>query len=139
MPLGCDHFLLGRRQCVKEGLHRRLAEAPASLMWPRLIVFAKPQIKIDLQLVDRTIHLFAEGDAVELVEHGLVEALADARSSSRCSSTRQSRSASSAIPRASTPRRATTWCRTSPASIRPTSRPSTRSCGSRPSGEAPRL
>src|SRR5437899_11396408 len=78
MPLGCDHFLLGRRQCVKEGLHRRLAEAPASLMWPRLIVFAKPQIKIDLQLVDRTIHLFAEGDAVELVEHGLVEALADA-------------------------------------------------------------
>src|SRR5256886_16479656 len=78
MPLGCDHFLLGGRQCVKEGLHRRLAEAPASLMWPRLIVFAKPQIKIGLQLVDRTIHLFAEGDAVELVEHGLVEALADA-------------------------------------------------------------
>src|SRR6266513_173718 len=78
MPLGCDHFLLGRRQCVKEGLHRRLAEAPASLMWPRLIVFAKPQIKIDLQLFVRTIHLFAEGDEVDLVEHGLVEALADA-------------------------------------------------------------
>src|SRR6266568_5697823 len=78
MPLGSDHFLLGRRQCVKESLHRRLAEAPASLMWPRLIVFANPQIKIGLELVDRTIHLFAEGDAVELVEHGLVEALADA-------------------------------------------------------------
>src|SRR6266487_5344899 len=78
MLLGSDHFLLGRRQCVKESLHRRLAEAPASLMWPRLIVFANPQIKIGLQLVDRTIHLFAEGDAVELVEHDLVEALADA-------------------------------------------------------------
>src|SRR6266700_1593522 len=46
--------------------------------WPRLIVFANPQIKIGLELVDRTIHLFAESDAVELVEHGLVEALADA-------------------------------------------------------------
>src|SRR6266496_3504324 len=78
MSLGCDHFLLGRRQCVKEGLHRRLAEALASLMWPRLIVFAKPQIKIGLELVDRTIHIFAEGDAIELVEHGLVEGLADA-------------------------------------------------------------
>ena len=42
-------------------------------MWPLLIVLVDPQVKIGLQLVDRTIHLFAEGDTVELVEHGLVK------------------------------------------------------------------
>ena len=47
-------------------------------MGPRVIVFRNPGIQIDLQLVDRTIHLLAEGDTVELVEHRLVEALADA-------------------------------------------------------------
>ena len=47
-------------------------------MWPLLIVLADPQIEIGLQLVDRTIHLFSERDTVELVEHGLVEALTDA-------------------------------------------------------------
>ena len=46
-------------------------------MWPRLIVVAYPCIKIDLQFIDRTMHLLAERDTVELVEHGLVEALAD--------------------------------------------------------------
>jgi hypothetical protein len=30
----------------------RFAEAPAPLMWPRLVVFAHPPIEIDLQLVD---------------------------------------------------------------------------------------
>ena len=77
MPLGSDHFLLRDRHCVKEGLHRRFSEAAASLMWPCLIVPADPQIDVGLQLVERTIHLFSERDAVELVEHGLVEALAD--------------------------------------------------------------
>ena len=43
-----------------------------------LIVLANPQIKIGLQFIDRTIHLFAEGDTVELVEHRSVEALTDA-------------------------------------------------------------
>ena len=47
-------------------------------MGPRLIVFHDPGIQIGLQLVDRTIHLLAEGDAVELVEYRFVEALADA-------------------------------------------------------------
>ena len=46
-------------------------------MWPRLVVFADPHIKIGLQLVNGTVHLFAEGDAVKLIEHGLMEALAD--------------------------------------------------------------
>src|SRR5262245_38919855 len=31
MPLGRDHFLLRYRHCIKVGLHRHLAEAPASL------------------------------------------------------------------------------------------------------------
>ena len=47
-------------------------------MWTLLIEVADPQIEIGLQLVDRTIHLLAEGDTVELVEHGLVEAFTDA-------------------------------------------------------------
>ena len=59
-------------------MHRRLAEAPASLMGPRLIVLVNPDIEISLQLVDETIHLFAERDTVKLIEHGFVEALADA-------------------------------------------------------------
>ena len=60
--LGCDHFLLRHRHCIQEGLHRRFAEAPASLVRPRLIVFRDPAIQIGLQLVDRTIHLLAEGE-----------------------------------------------------------------------------
>ena len=47
-------------------------------MWPCFVVFAEPDIEIGLQLVDRTVHLFAERDTVELVEHRLVEAFADA-------------------------------------------------------------
>ena len=47
-------------------------------MWSDLIVFAEPNIKFGLQFVDRTIHLFAERDAVELVQHGFVEAFANA-------------------------------------------------------------
>ena len=46
-------------------------------MRPRLIVLFDPAIQIGLQLVDRTIDLFAESDTVKLVEHGLVEAFAD--------------------------------------------------------------
>ena len=43
-----------------------------------LVVFGDPRIKVGLQLVDRTIHLLAEGDTVEFVENGFVEAFADA-------------------------------------------------------------
>ena len=39
----------------------------ASLMGPRLIVLVNPDIEIGLQLVDETIHLFAERDTVKLV------------------------------------------------------------------------
>jgi hypothetical protein len=37
-----------------------------------------PDSEIGQQLVDETIHLFAEHDTVKLIEHGLVETLADA-------------------------------------------------------------
>ena len=46
-------------------------------MGPRLVVFADPHIKIGLQLGNGTVHLFAERDAIKLIEHGLAEALAD--------------------------------------------------------------
>jgi hypothetical protein len=78
MLLGRDHFLLRHGHCVKQGLHRRFAEASASLMRPLFIVLADPQIQVGLQLVDCTVHLFAERDAVEFVEHSPVEALPDA-------------------------------------------------------------
>ena len=52
IPLGCDHLLLCHRHCVKERLLRRFAEAPAALMWSRLVVTPKPHIEIGLQLVD---------------------------------------------------------------------------------------
>jgi hypothetical protein len=77
MASGCDHFLLRHRLCIKEGLHRRLAKAPSSLMWPLLIIYLNPTIEIGLQLFNGTVHLFAERDTVKFVEHGFVEALTD--------------------------------------------------------------
>jgi hypothetical protein len=41
------------------------------------IVLPHPSIKIGLQLVNGTIHLFAESDAVKFVEHRFVEPLTD--------------------------------------------------------------
>jgi hypothetical protein len=43
-----------------------------------LVVVDDPSIEIGLQLVDCAVDLLAERHAVELVEHGAVEALADA-------------------------------------------------------------
>jgi hypothetical protein len=43
-----------------------------------LIVACYPKIEIELQRVHRVIDLLAERDAIELVEQGLVEPLADA-------------------------------------------------------------
>jgi hypothetical protein len=46
------------------------------------VVFGDPAIEIGLQLVDAAVDFLAEGNAVELVEHGFVEALATARKAS---------------------------------------------------------
>ena len=43
-----------------------------------LVVIGEPGIKIDLQLLDGPIDLLAEGYPIELVQHGAMEALADA-------------------------------------------------------------
>ena|SRR6516225_10917740 len=59
-------------------LHRGLSEAPFALMWSGLVELAHPGVEVGLQFVDRLIELLAERDAIELVEHGLVEALDDA-------------------------------------------------------------
>jgi hypothetical protein len=42
------------------------------------IVLGDPGIEVGLQLVDRPVDFFAERQPVELVEHGAMEALADA-------------------------------------------------------------
>jgi hypothetical protein len=47
-------------------------------MWPFLIVALDPGIEIALKFGDRSIDLLAEDDAIELVEHRLVEAPDDA-------------------------------------------------------------
>ena len=47
-------------------------------MRPRLVIFGNPGIEVGLQLVDCRVEFFSESDSVELVEHGFVEALADA-------------------------------------------------------------
>ena len=60
---------------VKESLDRRLSEAPFALMRPDLVELAHPEIEVGLQLLDRRVDLLAEGDAIELVEHGLVKTL----------------------------------------------------------------
>jgi hypothetical protein len=56
-------FLFRNGDGVKEGLRRRLAETPAALMWPFLIVTSDPFAEIVLQLFDRGGVLLAEGDA----------------------------------------------------------------------------
>ena len=43
-----------------------------------LIVALDPAIKIDLEIGDRAVDLLAKGDAIELIEHRLVEPLDDA-------------------------------------------------------------
>ena len=47
-------------------------------MRPLLVVGFDPGVEVVLQARDRGIGLLAEGDAVELIEDGLVEALSDA-------------------------------------------------------------
>ena len=49
---GRQQFLPRNGQRVKEGLHRRFAIAPSSLMRTRLVVLLHPNIEIALQLVD---------------------------------------------------------------------------------------
>ena len=43
-----------------------------------LIELFEPSIEIGLQLLDRAVKFLSESDAVELVQHGLVEPLDDA-------------------------------------------------------------
>src|SRR6516165_6259041 len=75
----CRHeFLLRQWQRVKKGLQRGLAEAPAALMGPLLVVFGDPRIKVGLQLVDGAIDLLAKCHPVELIQDGAMKALADA-------------------------------------------------------------
>src|SRR5215216_2915092 len=72
---GGDHFLPCEGDCVKEGLHRGLAEGPAALMRPILVVACDPGVEVCLQLRKGAIDPLAEGHPIELVQHGLVEAL----------------------------------------------------------------
>src|SRR5215467_6864764 len=58
-------------------LDSTLAEAPAALMGPLLVVSGDPRIKVGLQLVDRAVDLFAERHPVEFIQNGAMEALAD--------------------------------------------------------------
>src|SRR5436190_1073729 len=77
-PISSSHqFLLCERERVKKGLHRDLAEAPAALMRPLLVVVDEPGIEIGLQFLDRAIDLFTERHPIELVEQRAMEALAD--------------------------------------------------------------
>lgn len=59
-------------------MHRGFAIAPAPLMGAHLIVVLDPSVQIRLQSLDGGVDLLAEGNPIELVEHGAVEALTDA-------------------------------------------------------------
>src|SRR3712207_3717339 len=74
---GGQPLLFGERDGVNEGLQGRLAEAPAPLVRPSLVVVRDPGVEVGLQLLDAAVDALAEGDLVELVQHGAVEALAD--------------------------------------------------------------
>src|SRR5436305_11918914 len=77
-PFSSSHqFLLCERERVKKALHRGLAEAPAALVRPLLVVVDEPGIEIGLQFLDRAIDLFTERHPIELVEQRAMKALAD--------------------------------------------------------------
>jgi hypothetical protein len=59
-------------------LHPGLAEAVFSTVRPCLVVFGQPSIQIGLEFVKAVVDLLAEGDLIELLQEGLVEAFADA-------------------------------------------------------------
>jgi hypothetical protein len=67
-------FPLGEFQFIEEGAHRRLAVTPSSRAE---CCPGEPRIKIILQGVDGFVDLLAEGNAIELVEHALVQPLDD--------------------------------------------------------------
>jgi len=46
-------------------------------MGPGLVELALPEIEVGPQVVDRSLDLLAEGDPIELIEHGLVKTLDD--------------------------------------------------------------
>ena len=46
-------------------------------MWSPLVVVDEPDVEVGLQLLNRLVDLLAEGDPVELVEDGAMEALAN--------------------------------------------------------------
>src|SRR5262249_19565960 len=70
-------FSFASGSASRKGLHGGLAKAPAALMWPLLVVFGDPRIKVGLQLIDRAIDLFAKLHPIEFVEYGAMEALLD--------------------------------------------------------------
>src|SRR5438552_15006341 len=73
-----QRFLPGEWDGVKEGLHWRLAVAPAPLMWSLFVVPGDPGIEVGLQLLDTTVDAFAERHLIEFLQDGFVEALTDA-------------------------------------------------------------
>ena len=72
---GGSRLLLGQRNRVNKCLQRCLAITPPALVGPRFIILLQPLLEICLQLSNPRIDLLAEGNAVELCEDGLVEAL----------------------------------------------------------------
>ncbi len=75
--LSSDLFFVRDVAGVKEGLHGRLSEAVSSLVCTVVVVVLHPGIEIRLERLYAVVDLTAEGDAVELVEHGFVKALDD--------------------------------------------------------------
>ena len=76
--LTSDLFVVGELAGVKESLHGGLAEAVSALVGTDLVVFFYPGIEVLLESVDAVVDLAAEGNAIEFIEHGLMEALDDA-------------------------------------------------------------
>ncbi len=63
---------------LDHGLERRSGATHFALMSALVVVVEQPFIEIGLQCIDAVIEFLAERDLVELLQHCLVEALADA-------------------------------------------------------------
>jgi len=73
-----QHLLFGQWHAVQERLHWDLSKTVLPTMVSCLVVFLEPSIQIGLEFVKAVIDLLAEGDLVEFLQEGLVEAFADA-------------------------------------------------------------
>lgn len=72
-----QHFILSQMDAIQEGLHWSFSIVVFPGMGSVVVILFKPKIQIFLQLFQGFVDLLPEGDCIELVLNGPMEAFAD--------------------------------------------------------------